>query len=140
MLTSMMQKRSWEESQVLENTFMYGNHFYIGFYINCRRWYEKIPERTRVFKIVKTLENRAFEKKWRTYEEIRENDKNTFYLPRQYTYVAVPICVECLILLGFSRVRGKWKVRFRPSLDHLKCVRNKTKKYSNGSLADIYLT
>lgn len=34
-------------------------------------------------------------------------DTSTFHLPRQYTYVAVPICVECLILLGFSRVRGK---------------------------------
>ena len=67
-------------------------------------------------------------------------DKSFICLPWKYTYVAVPICVECLSLLGFSRVRGKWKVRFRPSLDHLKCVRNKTKKYSNGSLADIYLT
>ena len=67
-------------------------------------------------------------------------DKSFICLPRQYTYVAVSICVECLILLGFSRVRGKWKVRFRPSLDHLKCVRNKTKKQSNGSLADVYLT
>lgn len=61
-------------------------------------------------------------------------DKSVIYMPRQYTYVAVPICVECLILLGFSRVRGKWKVRFRPSLDHLKCVRNKTKNNQMGAL------
>ena len=61
-------------------------------------------------------------------------DKSVIYMPWQYTYVAVPICVECLILLGFSRVRGKWKVRFRPSLDHLKCVRNKTKNNQMGAL------
>ena len=61
-------------------------------------------------------------------------DKSFICLPRQYTYVAVPICVECLSLLGFSRVRGKWKVRFRPSLDHLKCVRNKTKNNQMGAL------
>ncbi|MFR1612144.1 MAG: hypothetical protein ACLSUD_02275, partial [Lachnospiraceae bacterium] len=89
--------------------------------------------------IYKGLQSPKYQEKLRN-ARICNNDKNTFYLPRQYTYVAVPICVECLILLGFSRVRGKWKVRFRPSLDHLKCVRNKTKKYSNGSLADIYLT
>ena len=61
-------------------------------------------------------------------------DKSFICLPWQYTYVAVPICVECLILLGFSRVRGKWKVRFRPSLDNLKCVRNKTKNNQVGAL------
>ena len=67
-------------------------------------------------------------------QEEKYNDKSIIHLPRQYTYVAVPICVECLILLGFSRVRGKWKVRFRPSLDHLKCVRNKTKNIQMGAL------
>ena len=50
----------------------------------------------------------------------------------------MPICVECLILLGFSRVRGKWKVRFRPSLDHLKCVRNKTKNNQMGALQILF--
>ena len=40
-------------------------------------------------------------------QEEKYNDKSIIHLPRQYTYVAVPICVECLILLGFSRVLGK---------------------------------
>ena len=68
------------------------------------------------------------------FQGVLSNDKSVICLPRQYTYVAVPICVECLILLGFSRVRGKGKVRFRPSLDHLKCVRNKTKNNQMGAL------
>ena len=38
---------------------------------------------------------------------LADYDKSIIHLPRQYTYEAVPICVECLILLGFSRVRGK---------------------------------
>lgn len=67
---------------------------------------------------------------------MRTYKKSAFYLPRQYTYYAGATCVECLILLGFSRVRGNWKVRFRPSLDHLKCVRNKTKNNQMGSLAE----
>ena len=40
--------------------------------------------------------------------KVRKNYAKSFiHLPWQYTYVAVSICVECLILLGFSRVRGK---------------------------------
>lgn len=53
---------------------------------NIRR-YEKIPEISRVFRKRKTLENRAFEKKNKTYEEIRENDKNTVCMPRQQTNI-----------------------------------------------------
>ena len=67
-------------------------------------------------------------------EGYRDYDKNTFHMPRQYTYIAVPTCVEHLILLGFSRARGKLKVRFRPSLDHLKCVTNMTKHEQMGAL------
>ena len=79
------------------------------------------------------------------YKEYPRIERYNFYdkcnvcLPRHYTYVDVPICVECLILLGFSWVRGKRKVRFRPSLDHLKCVRNKTKKSNQMGALQIFI-
>lgn len=61
-------------------------------------------------------------------------NKSSLLQPWQYTYYAGEINEKCLISLGFSRVRGKFKVGFRPSLDHLKCVENKTKIYSDGEL------
>ncbi len=42
------------------------------------------------------------------------------YLPRQYTDTALEKPMKCLIFLGFSRVREKVVVGFRPHLDHLK--------------------
>ena len=66
------------------------------------RKYKKIPEMSRVFEKREILENRAFEKKNKTYEEIRENDKNTFHLPRQ----EFPFCLNFLILCGFPQNRS----------------------------------
>ena len=55
------------------------------------------------------------------------HDKSALYLPRQYTGNDLMKCLERLILLGFSAVRQRGKVEFRPGLDHLKCVKNETK-------------
>lgn len=61
------------------------------------------------------------------FEELYRNDKDFIYLPRQYTGNDLMKCLERLILLGFSAVRQRGKVEFRPGLDHLKCVKNETK-------------
>ena len=55
------------------------------------------------------------------------NDKNTIYMPWQYTGNGLMKCLERLILLDFSAIRQRGKVEFRPGLDHLKCVKNETK-------------
>lgn len=47
-------------------------------------------------------------------------DKSFICLPRQYTDTALAPSVKYLIFLGFSRVREKVVVGFRPHLDHLK--------------------
>jgi len=52
-----------------------------------------------------------------------EYDKSTICLPRQYTGNDLMKCLERLILLGFSAVRKRGKVEFRPGLDHLKCCK-----------------
>lgn len=54
----------------------------------------------------------------RTGEE--KYDKSTIRMPRQYTDTALAKPMKCLIFLGFSRVREKVVVGFRPHLDHLK--------------------
>lgn len=49
-----------------------------------------------------------------------KKNKSPHGLPRQYTDTALATSVKCLILQGFSRVREKVVVGFRPHLDHLK--------------------
>lgn len=69
---------------------------------------------------VKKLAKPPFARLYQKRKDRKKYDKNTICLPRQYTDTALAKPMKCLILLGFSRVRERVVVGFRPHLDHLK--------------------